>query len=124
MNERRKFRLKGNSKLKDLLLLSCLALLLSAAVWRIFYTDGSNHAASGGNALKSESERALCELLSKIEGVGEADVIICEDENGVKSVVVVCDGANDIRVNTEVREAAAAAVGTQEKNVKIYKKSN
>ena len=47
---------------------------------------------------------------------------IYETEDGVQSVVVVCDGANDLRVVLNVREAVASALGTQEKNVKIYQK--
>ncbi len=61
-------------------------------------------------------------LLEEIEGVGEANVMICENEEGVQSVVVVCDGANDLRVVINVREAVAAALGTEENAVKIYLK--
>lgn len=116
----KRFRLKKGSKLRDALLLSFLALLLVVAIWRIFYADGTDKDAEG-KTLRTENEQALAILLEKIDGVGEADVVISEDKNGVKSVVVVCEGASDIRVNIEVREAAAAAVGTEEKNVKVYK---
>ena len=68
----------------------------------------------------SESEQRLCSLLKEIDGVGEVNVMICEGEDGVESVVVVCEGANDLRVNMNIREAVAAALGTDEKSVKIY----
>ena len=45
-----------------------------------------------------------------------------ETDEGVQSVVVVCEGANNLQVVIDVREAVASAVGTQEKNVKIYLK--
>lgn len=107
-----------SGRIRDVLLLSALALLLILAVWKIFYTDGNKGTAavSGG----SESEQRLCMLLQEIEGVGNVNVMICEDEDGVKSVVVVCEGANDLRVNMNIREAVAAALGTDEKSVKIY----
>ncbi len=52
--------------------------------------------------------------------MGIVRVMICEDEDGVESVVVVCEGANDLRVNMDIREAVSAALGTDEKSVKIY----
>lgn len=118
---KRKKHLK-TGKLKDALLISGLALLLVFSVWRVFYTPQTTTA----NSLQSgtDTERMLASLLSEIEGVGEVRVMVYEDEDGVKSVVVVCDGAQNIRVNTNVREAAAAALGTDEKNVKIYLKKD
>ena len=99
-----------------------LALLLVFSVWRIFYSpkDVETSAFQSG----TETERMLASLLSEIDGVGEVRVMVYEDEDGVKSVVIVCDGASNIRVNANLREAAAAAVGTDEKNVKIYLKKN
>lgn len=107
-----------SGRIRDILLLSALALLLIFAVWKIFYTDKSESVAafSGG----SESEQRLCTLLKEIDGVGNVNVMICENEDGVESVVVVCEGANNLRVNMNIREAVAAALGTDEKSVKIY----
>lgn len=107
-----------NSRIRDILLLSALALLLVFAVWKIFYT-GDTKSVSGMTG-GSESEQRLCALLKEIDGVGEVNVMICESEDGVESVVVVCEGANDLRVNMNIREAVAAALGTDEKSVKIY----
>ena len=100
-----------NGRIRDILLLSALALLLVFAVWKIFYTGDTKNVSgmTGG----SESEQRLCSLL-------EVNVMICESEDGVESVVVVCEGANDLRVNMNIREAVAAALGTDEKSVKIY----
>lgn len=109
-----------NGKIKDILILSVLALVLLVAVWKIFYTDEEKSSLS--NAYASSTEEKVSKLLSQIEGVGEADVMICETEEGVQSVVVVCEGANDLQVIMDVREAVAAALGTEEKAVKIYLK--
>lgn len=108
-----------NGKIKDVLLLSVLALILLFAVWKIFYTEDENSLKS---VSASETEDKISRLLSEINGVGEADVMICETEDGVQSVVVVCEGANDLQVVMDVREAVAAALGTEEKAVKIYLK--
>lgn len=109
-----------DGRLKEILLLSVLALVLIFAAWKIFYTDETNDAATAFSG--SESERKVSRLLQEIDGVGEADVMICETEDGVQSVVVVCEGARDLQVMMNVREAVAAALGTEEKAVKIYLK--
>jgi hypothetical protein len=70
----------------------------------------------------TETERKVSRILNEIQGVGEAEVIVCETEDGKKNVVIVCDGAKDIRVIMDVREAVASALGTDEKSVKIYQK--
>ena len=107
-------------KLKDVFILSILALTLIFAAWKIFYVGENENVASVLSG--SESERKVSRLLQEIDGVGEAEVMICETEEGVQSVVVVCDGANDLQVVINVREAVAAALGTEEKAVKIYLK--
>ncbi len=109
-----------DGKLKDILLLSVLALTLIFAAWKIFDTDESVETLNAVSG--SESERKVSLLLQEIDGVGEADVMICETEEGVQSVVVVCEGAKDLQVIINVREAVAAALGTEEKAVKIYLK--
>lgn len=123
----------SKDKLRDVLLVSCLALLLVFAVWKIFYTPGATSRFSSGvsdgsavttaSTAASEKEKSLSAFLSEIDGVGSAEVRICEDEAGVLSVAVVCDGAKNIRVNSDIREAVSAALGVDEKNVRIYPKS-
>ena len=95
-----------SDRFRDVLLLSALALLLIFAVWKIFYPSG-NARETAAITGASESEQKLCALLKEIDGVGDV-------------IVVVCEGANDLRVNMNIREAVAAALGTDEKSVKIY----
>lgn len=109
-----------HGKVKDVLLLSVLALTLIFSAWKIFYNDEDDERASVLS--ESESERKVSRLLQEIDGVGDANVMICETEEGVQSVVVVCDGADNFYVVMRVREAVAAALGTEEKAVKIYLK--
>jgi len=105
-------------KWKELLLIGVLAVVLLFAISRVFR----------GNETKTVStqmtdlEIKVARLLQEIEGVGSAEVIVCETEEGAKNVVIVCDGAKNIRVVMNVREAVAAALNTEEKSIKIYQK--
>lgn len=111
---------RWDGKIKDFLIISVLAIVLLFAAWKIFRTDDTQ--ASHSMVSMSEKEEKVARLLQEIKGVGEADVIICESEEEILSVVVVCEGANDFKVTMDVREAVAAALGTEEKVVKIYLK--
>jgi hypothetical protein len=104
---------------RDLWIVCLLGLVVLVSVWFVFREDGFSSAVST-NA--NEAERNVSALLSQMEGVGDAEVMICETEDGVQSVVVVCEGARDLQVIINVREAVAAALGTQEKAVKVYLK--
>ena len=119
MTKLKDFFRKMDGRIKDVLLLSVLACLLFFATWQIFHTEEAETVSLVG---ASETEIKVSKILEKIDGVGEASVIVYEDEEGVKSVVVVCEGANDLRVVMDVREAVSAALGTQQKAVKIYLK--
>ena len=103
---------------KETLLLIGLAVLLVVVGWNVFHENERGEETS----LMTETEKKLTAILSQIDGVGAVEVMICETEDGVQSVVVVCEGANDILVNMRVREAVCTAVGTQVNAVKIYLK--
>ena len=103
-------------------MLAILAFALLFAAWKIFHGDAPQD--NTVNVLGTENEQKVARVLEEIEGVGEAEVIVYEDESGVKSVVVVCEGANNFSVVMDVREAVAAALGTKESAVKIYQKKN
>ena len=49
--------------------------------------------------------------------------MISDGETNEKGVVIVCEGANNISVLIDVREAAATALGINQQNVKIYLKN-
>ena len=109
-------------RIKDVILLAILAFALLFAAWKIF--KGGDTQDEATNIAATENEKRVARILQEIEGVGEAEVVVCEDENGVKSVVVVCEGANNFCVIMDIREAVAAALGTQESAVKIYQKKD
>lgn len=105
---------------KELFILLLVALILGFSAWKIF--GKSNDSIMQSVANLNATEQKLCSLLCEMDGVGDAEVMICETEEGVQSVVVVCQGANDLRVILNIREAVAAALGMEEKAVKIYLK--
>ena len=112
--------LKGfDGKIKELLLLTILALALIFAAWRIFRAEDAKETLA---VEPTETEARVMRLLEEIDGVGEANVIIYETEDGIQSVAVVCDGANNLRVVMNVRSAVSAALGTDEKKIKVYLK--
>ena len=108
-----------DGRIKDILLLFFLAITLIFAASQIFREDESEDAL---NVNLSDSESRVIRLLEEIDGVGEASVIVCEAEDGKKSVVVVCEGAKNLLVVMNVREAVAAALGTEQNAVKVYQK--
>ena len=109
---------KKRTKIKDLFVLGGLALVLALATWQVFYPSENKTA----SVAVSENERKIMQILSQIDGVGNADVMICETEEGVDGVVVVCDGAKNFEVVLNIREAVATALGTEQNSVKIYLK--
>ena len=112
---RRSLKKLVGSRGKEVILLFALGLLLVLVAWQVFH--GNERETAG-----TDTEAKVCALLQEIHGVGQASVMICETEDGVQSVVVVCEGANDLQVVMNIREAVAAALGTQEKSIKIYLK--
>ena len=111
------FQGKNKRKEIELILLCLMAIVLVFAVWQVFLKDKQE-----GQSVASSEESRLVSILETIDGVGETEVMIGVTESGEKSVVVVCEGANNIAVIMDVREAAATALGIEEKLVKVYLK--
>ncbi len=118
-NKVRKVFGRIDAKGKDILLIVLLAIVLIFTAWKIFHTEETTGAAS---IQPTETEMRVMRLLEAIDGVGEADVIVYETKEGIQSVVIVCDGAKDLRVVMDVRSAVSAALGTKEKMIKVYLK--
>jgi hypothetical protein len=104
-------------KLLEIGLFVALALALCFAVWQVFLKEDKATVPTG-----SEEEIRLVAILESIAGVGDAEVMIGVYENGERGVVIVCEGAENISVLMDVREAAAAALGIEQKYVKVYLK--
>lgn len=111
---------RSKAKIKELLFVGGLALLIVFATWKIFYN--SEDSGQTTTVVLTENEQKISRILEQINGVGDAEVMICETENGVESVVVVCEGAKNIQVVMDIKEAVSAALGTKQNAVKIYLK--
>ena len=107
-------------RLKEIVLFSILAILLLFAAWKVFGDESTPTSV----AAKTGTEQKLVSILECIDGVGEVDVMVTETEDGEKSAVIVCQGAKDIQVLIDVREAAATALGANQKNIKVYLKKD
>ena len=110
---------KINGKTKDIALLCVLGFALIWVGWLVFHADDTQNVS---NVQPTATEVRVMQLLQEIDGVGDANVMIYETEEGIQSVAVVCEGGNDFRVIMNVRGAVAAALGTNEKIIKVYLK--
>ena len=118
-NQEKRLSDKRKEQIKEMLLFCGLALILLVVVWQVF---GGKDKAAVKEITYSEKEIKVARMLTEMEGVGDVEVMIYEGEEGVESVVVLCDGATDLRVIISVREAVATALGTEEKRIKVYLK--
>lgn len=107
-----------DGKIKDSIILAVLGIFVVVLAWQVFHTEEENSTP----VFATETEMKVVRLLQEIDGVGEANVIVYEKDGDIEGVVVVCEGANNLRVVMNVREAVAAALGTEEKIIKIYQK--
>ncbi len=106
------------SRGKEMIFLLVLGCILLTATYSVFHKKDATTASIS----MSSAEEKTAQILQEIQGVGDASVMVCETEDGAKSVVVVCEGANDLRVVMNVRQAVSAALNVEEKSVKIFLK--
>ena len=65
-------------------------------------------------------ETRLAAALSDIAGAGQVSVFINEDEEGVRGVLVVAEGAGDLAVQTELMRAAMTALDVPAASVEVF----
>ena len=116
----RTFLSKFGGKTRDIVILIVCGVLLLVIGWSIFHSK-NNSTVTGAEGYSANEWKAM-RILQEIDGVGEASVVVSENADGVQSVVVICEGARDLSVVMDVREAVATALNTPQKSVKIYLK--
>ena len=104
---------------KKIIIVVLLIVLLIGAVYLI---DKSKKAASTSveSYSKSQAELKLTEILSNIEGVGNTDVMINENDGEILGVVIVCEGANNIMTRNDILNAVSTALNIDKKIIAIY----
>lgn len=70
----------------------------------------------------SEEELRIERILSQIEGAGRVSVMIALDETGGRcGAVVVCSGAEDMRVLLEIQRSMQALTGLELSRIEVMK---
>ena len=99
-----------------------VVLLIVILIGAVFLIDKGKKTSSTSavNSEKSATEVKLTGILSNIEGVGNTDVMITENEGEILGVVIVCEGANNIMTRSNILNAVSTALNIDKKIIAIY----
>ncbi len=99
-----------------------VVLLIAILIGTVYIIDkGKNSRASSAvNSAKSDTEIKLTGILKNIEGVGNTDVMITENEGKILGVVIVCEGANNLMTRSNILNAVSTALNIDKKIIAIY----
>lgn len=104
---------------KKITIIVTLIIFLVAILLLAF--GGTTKSFTVNSSVRSESEEKLVRILTEINGVGKAEVMITENADGtVEGVVVVCEGANDIMTRNDVINAVKTALKLEKNNIAVY----
>ena len=106
--------LKAN---KTLLIVLAIVFVLIAIVVIFYEEDDSS---IGTAADKSATEQRLEAILSTIDGVGEINVFVTENDDEVEGVVIVCQGADSIMTRNDILNAISTALNVNKNIIAIY----
>ena len=107
------------NKTVRIVLICLVAFLLLIAVWRVFFTSTSSVGA--GNVYQpTDRETRISVLLSRIEGVDGATVMITEEDGTPVGAVIVFEGAGGFVTRMRVIEATATALAIPPEKVLVY----
>lgn len=104
------------NKTVRILLVALAALLLLLAVWKVFFSAETKPAAYQPTA----QEERLEQLLSQIEGVRNATVMISISNDETVGAVVVFEGADSILTRIRVIEVASNALNLSKERILVY----
>ncbi|MGN0812736.1 MAG: hypothetical protein ACI4MQ_04410 [Candidatus Coproplasma sp.] len=106
------------TRYKKIIIVSGLLALLIAIAVILF--GGSSQSLTVNSSARSETETKLMRILSEIEGVGKAEVMVNESDGGVEGVIIVCEGANNIMTRNDVINAVKVALKIDKNNIAVY----
>ncbi len=95
------------------------AILVLVLIVCIMNTAKGEAGTSGGE-VRSAEELQLIEILNRIEGVGKADVMITDSDDGIAGVIIVCEGGDNIMTRSDVLNAVSTALCIDKNNIAVY----
>lgn len=105
---------------KKIIIVVLLIAILIGAVYIIDKSKSSTSRTANSGTAKSETEIKLTGILSNIEGVGNTDVMITENDGEILGVVIVCEGANNLMTRSNILNAVSTALKIDKKLIAIY----
>lgn len=91
------------------------ALVILIAVWAVFF-----QADAKSDYTPTAEEQRLSLLLSKLEGVEDATVMISEEKGQAVGAVILFEGKDSLLTRMRVLEAAANALRLERERVLVY----
>ena len=99
--------LKGARRIEWFLIILAVCLIL--LTWNNENSDNVHNL--------TEQEQRICSVLRKIEGVGELEIMISENNSG--GILVVAEGAEDLNVCLRIQYAIHTLLGTEISKIEI-----
>lgn len=109
--------LKNNKKI---IIVAVLLIILIGVAAITFGSKVKTTSASVAAVDRTSDELKLMNILSGIDGVGKADVMITEEDNKIVGVIVVCEGAQSISARCDIINAVKTAFNVEKSNIAIY----
>ncbi|MGN1060861.1 MAG: hypothetical protein ACI4QN_03930 [Candidatus Coproplasma sp.] len=97
-----------------------VGLIILLVIVAVISFGGSSQSLTVNSTARSETETKLMRILSEIEGVGKAEVMVTEGKDGIEGVVIVCEGANNIMTRNDVINAVKVALKIEKNNIAVY----
>lgn len=94
--------------------------LILALIFIVVIMNGGKSESVYSAKTMTATEEKLTRILNSIEGVGNAEVMVTETDEGICGVVIVCDGANSLMVRGDVINAAATALNISKNIIAVY----
>ncbi|MDE7257502.1 MAG: hypothetical protein K2N50_06080 [Clostridia bacterium] len=105
---------------KKILVICALLVLLIALAFMLYGGRNKLSATSTAVGSRTETEVKLIRVLSEIDGVGKAEVMVNEGKEGIEGVIIVCEGAYNIMTRNDILNAVATALNVDKNNIAIY----
>lgn len=99
-----------------------LAVALSTLIILAFILYGSKNkiTQTSSSYNMSSTEVKLTRILSEIDGVGKAEVMVNEGQSGIEGVIIVCEGAYNLMTRSDLLNAVSTALNVDKNIIAIY----